>query len=137
MPTNGPVYETWVRNAPLLRQIQQQATTGKYLIDYTPPPPSTTNQDDQQESETSPIISGVAMVLAACNSNTSNNNTTVKNDQLKQNATRAGVPFYGSYDVTDPAEIAAAGVRVFQDSGRNLIIVDICISHMVHVHVFM
>ena len=45
-------------------------------------------------------------------------------DQLKQNATRAGVPFYGSYEVTDPAEIAATGVRVFQKSGQNLIIVD-------------
>lgn len=45
-------------------------------------------------------------------------------DQLKQNSTRVGVPFYGSYEVTDPAEIAAAGVRVFAESSRDVIIVD-------------
>ena len=45
-------------------------------------------------------------------------------DQLKQNSTRVGVPFYGSYEVTDPAEIAAAGVRVFTESSRDVIIVD-------------
>jgi signal recognition particle subunit SRP54 len=45
-------------------------------------------------------------------------------DQLKQNSTRVGVPFYGSYEITDPAEIAAAGVRVFTESNRDVIIVD-------------
>ena len=45
-------------------------------------------------------------------------------DQLKQNATRAGVPFYGSYDVTDPAAVAADGVQVFAQSKRDVIIVD-------------
>lgn len=45
-------------------------------------------------------------------------------DQLKQNATRAGVPFYGSYDTTDPAEIAEAGVAVFKASKRDVVIVD-------------
>jgi signal recognition particle subunit SRP54 len=45
-------------------------------------------------------------------------------DQLKQNATRAGVPFYGSYDITDPAEIAEEGVKVFEQSRRDIIIVD-------------
>lgn len=45
-------------------------------------------------------------------------------DQLKQNATRAGVPFYGSYDITDPAEIAEEGVKVFEQSKRDVIIVD-------------
>ncbi len=28
-------------------------------------------------------------------------------DQLKQNCTKAGIPFYGSYTETDPAAIAA------------------------------
>ena len=45
-------------------------------------------------------------------------------DQLKQNASRVGVPFYGSYDVTDPAEIAREGVRVFEQSKKDVIIVD-------------
>jgi signal recognition particle subunit SRP54 len=45
-------------------------------------------------------------------------------DQLKQNATRVGVPFYGSYDITDPAEIARDGVRVFEQSKKDIIIVD-------------
>ena len=30
-------------------------------------------------------------------------------DQLKQNATKAKIPFYGSYTETDPAQIAAEG----------------------------
>ncbi len=32
-------------------------------------------------------------------------------DQLKQNATKAQIPFYGSYDETDPAVIAGLGVE--------------------------
>jgi hypothetical protein len=45
-------------------------------------------------------------------------------DQLKQNATKASIPFYGSYTETDPALIAAAGVELFRKDGRDLIIVD-------------
>lgn len=45
-------------------------------------------------------------------------------DQLKQNATKAQIPFYGSYTQTDPAAIAAAGVERFRSEGRDLIIVD-------------
>jgi signal recognition particle subunit SRP54 len=45
-------------------------------------------------------------------------------DQLKQNATKAQIPFYGSYTETDPAAIAAAGVERFRREGRDLIIVD-------------
>lgn len=45
-------------------------------------------------------------------------------DQLKQNATKTGCPFYGSYTVTDPATIARQGVDRFKDEGRDLIIVD-------------
>ena len=45
-------------------------------------------------------------------------------DQLKQNCTKAGIPFYGSYTETDPAEIAAAGVQRFREEKYDLIIVD-------------
>ncbi len=45
-------------------------------------------------------------------------------DQLKQSATKAKVPFYGSYTETDPARIAADGVELFRKQGCDLIIVD-------------
>ena len=37
-------------------------------------------------------------------------------DQLKQNATKAGIPFYGSYTEVDPAVIAGDGVEMFKES---------------------
>lgn len=45
-------------------------------------------------------------------------------DQLKQNSTKAQIPFYGSYKETDPAVIAQQGVEMFRSEGRDLIIVD-------------
>lgn len=45
-------------------------------------------------------------------------------DQLKQNATKAKIPFYGSYTETDPVKIAMEGVQRFKDEGYELIIVD-------------
>jgi len=45
-------------------------------------------------------------------------------DQLKQNATKAQVPFYGSYKETDPAVIAQEGVARFKEEKNDLIIVD-------------
>ena len=45
-------------------------------------------------------------------------------DQLKQNCTKAGIPFYGSYTETDPAAIAEAGVQRFKEEKYDLIIVD-------------
>ncbi len=45
-------------------------------------------------------------------------------DQLKQNATKAKVPFYGSYSETDPVRIALDGVQRFKTEGYDLIIVD-------------
>jgi signal recognition particle subunit SRP54 len=45
-------------------------------------------------------------------------------DQLKQNSTKAQIPFYGSYKETDPAIIAQQGVERFKEEGRDLIIVD-------------
>ena len=45
-------------------------------------------------------------------------------DQLKQNATRVRVPFYGSYTESDPVKIAAEGVAQFRAEGYDIIIVD-------------
>lgn len=45
-------------------------------------------------------------------------------DQLKQNATKAGIPFYGSYTETDPSVIARDGLAKFRELGKTLIIVD-------------
>lgn len=45
-------------------------------------------------------------------------------DQLKQNATKIRIPFYGSYTETDPVEIASQGVNIFKKEGFEVIIVD-------------
>eukprot|EP00916_Digyalum_oweni_P006358 GHVL01010940.1.p1 GENE.GHVL01010940.1~~GHVL01010940.1.p1 ORF type:complete len:496 (+),score=88.47 GHVL01010940.1:140-1627(+) len=45
-------------------------------------------------------------------------------DQLKQNATKARIPFYGSYTESDPVKIAQEGVDQFKKEGYDLIIVD-------------
>lgn len=45
-------------------------------------------------------------------------------DQLKQNATKARIPFYGSYDESDPVVIANEGVEKFKQEGFEIIIVD-------------
>ncbi|ONK81618.1 uncharacterized protein A4U43_C01F31160 [Asparagus officinalis] len=45
-------------------------------------------------------------------------------DQLKQNATKAKIPFYGSYMESDPVKIAAEGVERFKKENCDLIIVD-------------
>jgi|TARA_B110000208_G_scaffold180295_1_gene229846 signal recognition particle subunit SRP54 len=45
-------------------------------------------------------------------------------DQLKQNAARVRVPFYGSYTEADPVVIADDGVRQFKEEGVEIIIVD-------------
>ena len=45
-------------------------------------------------------------------------------DQFKQNATKARIPFYGSYTETDPAKIAADGAERSKDEKNDLIIVD-------------
>lgn len=45
-------------------------------------------------------------------------------DQLKQNATKARIPFYGSYTEVDPVVIAAEGVDKFKNEGFDLIVVD-------------
>ncbi|KAJ1429142.1 SRP/SRP receptor, N-terminal [Sesbania bispinosa] len=45
-------------------------------------------------------------------------------DQLKQNATKAKIPFYGSYMESDPVKIAVEGVERFKKESCDLIIVD-------------
>ncbi|GAA5851102.1 hypothetical protein JCM9279_000322 [Rhodotorula babjevae] len=45
-------------------------------------------------------------------------------DQLKQNATRAKVPFFGSYTETDPVSISLQGVQKFRAERFDVIIVD-------------
>ncbi|CAN6283906.1 unnamed protein product [Urochloa humidicola] len=45
-------------------------------------------------------------------------------DQLKQNASKAKIPFYGSYTESDPVKIAVEGVDTFRKEKCNLIIVD-------------
>lgn len=45
-------------------------------------------------------------------------------DQLKQNATKLRIPFYGDYTVSDPVQIATAGVEQFTRSKYEIILVD-------------
>lgn len=45
-------------------------------------------------------------------------------DQLKQNATKAKIPFYGSYTERDPVVVAEQGVAQFREEKYELIIVD-------------
>ncbi|KAK9274366.1 hypothetical protein L1049_019180 [Liquidambar formosana] len=45
-------------------------------------------------------------------------------DQLKQNATKAKIPYYGSHLESDPVKIAVEGVERFKKENHDLIIVD-------------
>lgn len=45
-------------------------------------------------------------------------------DQLKQNATKARIPFYGSYTESDPVVIASEGVEKFTNENFEIVIVD-------------
>ncbi|SCU88277.1 LAMI_0D09472g1_1 [Lachancea mirantina] len=45
-------------------------------------------------------------------------------DQLKQNAIKARIPFYGSYTDTNPVKVAADGVSKFKKEKFDIIIVD-------------
>lgn len=57
-------------------------------------------------------------------------------DQLKQNAARVRVPFYGSYTEPDPVKIAAEGVAHFKREGFDIIIVDTSGRHKQEVALF-
>ncbi|KAI9015017.1 SRP54-type protein [Gaertneriomyces semiglobifer] len=45
-------------------------------------------------------------------------------DQLKQNATKAKIPYYGSYTENDPAVLAKEGIEKFKKENFEVIIVD-------------
>lgn len=45
-------------------------------------------------------------------------------DQLKQNATKAKIPYYGTYTETDPVKVARDGVEKFKKERFDIIIVD-------------
>eukprot|EP00211_Chloroparvula_japonica_P002446 CAMPEP_0119134742 /NCGR_PEP_ID=MMETSP1310-20130426/17708_1 /TAXON_ID=464262 /ORGANISM="Genus nov. species nov., Strain RCC2339" /LENGTH=488 /DNA_ID=CAMNT_0007125567 /DNA_START=49 /DNA_END=1515 /DNA_ORIENTATION=+ len=45
-------------------------------------------------------------------------------DQLKQNATKAKIHFYGSYVESNPVKVAEEGVNKFKEEGYEIIIVD-------------
>lgn len=45
-------------------------------------------------------------------------------DQLKQNATKLRIPFYGSYTQADPVQVAEDGVSQFAKDGYEIVIVD-------------
>lgn len=50
-------------------------------------------------------------------------------DQLKQNATKCKIPFYGSYVEMDPVKIAEEGVTEFKKKNFDLIIIDTSGKH--------
>jgi len=57
-------------------------------------------------------------------------------DQLKQNATKAKIPFYGSYTETDPVRVAKDGVDIFKKEGTEIIIVDTSGRHKQELELF-
>ncbi|CAG8645206.1 15146_t:CDS:10 [Dentiscutata erythropus] len=57
-------------------------------------------------------------------------------DQLKQNATKAKIPYYGSYTETDPVQIAHEGVEKFKKEGFEIIIVDTSGRHKQETELF-
>ena len=57
-------------------------------------------------------------------------------DQLKQNATKVGIPFYGSYSETDPVRIAKEGVEQFKREHYDMIIVDTSGRNMQEANLF-
>jgi len=57
-------------------------------------------------------------------------------DQLKQNATKVRIPFYGSYTETDPVCIASEGVDTFRSEKYELIIVDTSGRHKQEAELF-
>lgn len=57
-------------------------------------------------------------------------------DQLKQNATKAKIPFFGSYTETDPVSISAQGVQKFRQEKFEVIIVDTSGRHRQETELF-
>jgi signal recognition particle subunit SRP54 len=57
-------------------------------------------------------------------------------DQLKQNAAKAKIPFFGSYTESDPVQIAMEGVQKFKKEKFEVIIVDTSGRHKQEVALF-
>jgi signal recognition particle subunit SRP54 len=57
-------------------------------------------------------------------------------DQLKQSATKAKIPFYGSYSEADPVKIVQEGCSKFRAEGFDLIIVSVFIQILVFLMFF-
>ncbi|KAI9172953.1 Signal recognition particle [Blastocladiella emersonii ATCC 22665] len=57
-------------------------------------------------------------------------------DQLKQNATKAKIPFYGSYTETDPVTIAIEGIERFTKEKFDIIIIDTSGCHVTEEELF-
>ena len=57
-------------------------------------------------------------------------------DQLKQNATKAKIPFFGSYSEVDPVQLAMDGVQKFSTDGFEIIIVDTSGRHKQEAELF-
>ncbi|MCL7038479.1 hypothetical protein MKW94_012075 [Papaver nudicaule] len=57
-------------------------------------------------------------------------------DQLKQNATKAKIPFYGSYEDSDPVNIAKQGVEKFRKENFDLVIIDTSGRHQQEASLF-
>lgn len=57
-------------------------------------------------------------------------------DQLKQNASKANIPFYGSYTETDPVIIAKQGVDSFKKNRFEVVIVDTSGRHRQEAELF-
>ncbi|ORX99592.1 signal recognition particle protein [Basidiobolus meristosporus CBS 931.73] len=57
-------------------------------------------------------------------------------DQLKQNATKAKIPYFGSYTETDPVQLAMEGVEKFKKDNFEIIIVDTSGRHKQETELF-
>jgi len=57
-------------------------------------------------------------------------------DQLKQNAAKVMIPFYGSYTEADPVKVASDGVEYFKKEGYEIIIVDTSGRHKQEAELF-
>ena len=57
-------------------------------------------------------------------------------DQLKQNAAKAKIPFFGSYTETDPVQLAMDGVEKFKSEKFEIIIVDTSGRHKQEAELF-
>ncbi|KAI8902732.1 SRP54-type protein [Globomyces pollinis-pini] len=57
-------------------------------------------------------------------------------DQLKQNATKAKIPYFGSYSESDPVALAIEGVEKFKQENFDVIIVDTSGRHRQELELF-